>query len=127
MSGPLEYVATNLSGIMTGLTMGVIAVGVYETRDGFFLAGTQFRGKYSALVIWLASLSAVSLTTPLINQFWESALPYIPPGQIAGIILIMAMVSVNRAAEWNLFDPKSVVAYAVGIILIYRPSLIYGI
>lgn len=123
----LEYVATNLSGIMTGLTMGVIAVSVYEARDGFFLAGNQFQGKYSALIISLVSLCAVSLTTPLINRTWESALPYIPPGQIAGFILIMGMVSVNKAAEWNLMDPKSVVVYAIGFILIYRPTLIYGV
>ena len=120
----LECISNHLGGIMTGLTMAVIGVAVYEARDGFFLFRGQFQGKYSALVIFLATLFGASLLTPSISGFWAQHIPRIPPGQLLGTILVLGMLGVNKAAEWNLFDSKSIVIYGVGTLLILKPELL---
>ena len=107
--------------------MAVIGIAAYEARDGFFLFNGKFRGKYGALVIFLASLFVVSLITPLISSGWNQALPYIPPGQLLGAVIIFGMVGVNKAAEWNLLDIKSLVVYLLGIILVGNPELLHAV
>lgn len=123
----LEYVSDHLPSIMTGLTMAALGITVYEARDGFFLSGGKFRGKHEALLIFLGVLSASSLLTPAINEFWRDTLPSIPPGQILGAILILGMISVNKTAEWNYFDAKSALVYLVGGLLLHRPELMYAL
>lgn len=125
--GILHYVSNNLSGIMTGLTMAVVGIGVYEARDGFFLFNDRFRGKYGALMIFLGTLFGASLITPVISDLWEHLVPTIPPGQLLGAILILGMIGVNKAAEWNYFDIKSLPIYAIGIILITNPEIIHTV
>lgn len=122
--GILQYVADNLPNIMTGLTMAVIGIAVYEARDGFFLFRGQFRGKIGALMIFLATLIGASLFTPQITQLWAQNLPYIPPGQLLGMILVLGMIGVNKAAEWNYVDAKSALVYLVGLVLIVNPDII---
>jgi hypothetical protein len=95
----LEYVSNHLPGIMTGLTMAVVGIAVYEARDGFFLFRGEFQGKYRALVIFLGTLFAASLVTPAVSDMWKQSLPNLPPGQLLGAILVMGMFGVNRTAE----------------------------
>nr|BDD45106.1 hypothetical protein 38 [bacterium] len=120
----LQYVSNHLDTIMTGLTMAVVGIGVYEARDGFFLFNGQFRGKYSALLIFLGTLFGASLITPMVSDLWEQSLPYIPPGQLLGAIFVLGMLGVNKAAEWNFFDIKSLLVYGLGVILIAKPELL---
>lgn len=121
----LQYVSNHLNTIMTGLTMAVVGIGVYEARDGFFLFNGQFRGKYGALVIFLGTLFGASLITPVVGNLWEQLLPHIPPGQLLGTILVLGMLGVNKAAEWNLFDIKSLPVYGLGAALMVNPELIH--
>jgi hypothetical protein len=109
---------------MTGLTMAVIGIAAYEARDGFFLFNGKFRGKYGALVIFLTSLFVASLITPLVSSGWNQVLPYVPPGRLLGAILILGMIGVNKTAEWNLLDIKSLAVYLVGVVLIGNPELL---
>lgn len=127
IGGLLEYISTHTGEIMTGLTMTLLGIGIYEARDGFFLFRGSFRGKFAALAVFLAALITVSLFTPVVGRFWEASLPEIMPGQLLGLILIMGMLSVNKIAEWNYGDPKSLLMYAVGGICIHSPELVTGI
>jgi hypothetical protein len=127
VAGLLQYVSNHLDTIMTGLTMAVVGIGVYEARDGFFLFNGQFRGKYGALVIFLGTLFGASLITPLVSDWWARSLPYIPPGQLLGSILVLGMLGVNKAAEWNFFDIKSLPVYGVGVVLIANPELLHAV
>lgn len=120
----LQYVSNHLSSILTGLTMAVIGIAVYEARDGFFLFRGKFRGKIGALIVFITTLFVASLTTPLIDEFWMQNVPYLPSGQILGLILILGMLGVNKTAEWNYFDTKSVVVYGTGILLLFEPNLL---
>lgn len=123
----LQYVSNHLDTVMTGLTMAVVGIGVYEARDGFFLFNGQFRGKYGALLISLGTLFGASLITPIVSNMWEQSLPYIPPGQLLGAILVLGMLGVNKAAEWNFFDIKSVPVYGLGVVLVANPELIHTV
>lgn len=109
---------------MTGLTMTLLGIGVYEARDGFFLFRGSFQGKFAALAVFLAALVTVSLFTPIVGGFWDASLPDIMPGQLLGLILIMGMLSVNKIAEWNYGDPKSLLVYALGGLCIHSPELV---
>lgn len=123
----LQYISTHLPGIMTGLTMAVVGITVYEARDGFFLFNGQFRGKYSALLIFVGTLFGASLITPKVNEWWTQLLPHVPPGQLLGAILVLGMFGVNKAAEWNFFDVKSLPVYGLGIVLIANPELLHAV
>ncbi|KPN31934.1 hypothetical protein SY89_02691 [Halolamina pelagica] len=123
----LQYVSNHLDSIMTGLTMAVIGISVYEARDGFFQFFGKFRGKYVALMVFVSALFGSSLVTPIVGDIWAQSLPYIPPGQLLGAILILGMVGVNKAAEWNFFDGKSVLVYGLGAVLLANPELIYSV
>jgi len=123
----LQYVSGQLDTIMTGLTMAVIGIGVYEARDGFFRFLGQFRGKYVALVVFVGVLFGASLFTPLVSNTWEQYLPQIPPGQLLGAILVLGMLGVNKAAEWNFFDIKSLPVYGLGVVLIANPELLHAV
>lgn len=123
----LHYVSNHLPNIMTGLTMAVVGITVYKARDGFFLFKGQFRGKYGALVIFLGTLIGASLITPMVSNLWEQSLPYIPPGQLLGAILVLGMLGVNKAAEWNFFDIKSLPVYGIGVVLIANPELLHAV
>jgi hypothetical protein len=120
----IHYASNHLDTIMTGLTMAVVGIGVYEARDGFFLFNGQFRGKYVALLIFLVALFGASLITPMVGNLWEQLLPYIPPGQLLGTILVLGMLGVNNAAEWNYLDIKSLPVYVLGVVLIVNPELL---
>jgi len=120
----LQYVSNHLNTIMTGLTMTVVGIGVYEARDGFFRFLGKFRGKYVALVVFVGALFGSSLITPMVGNWWARSLPYIPPGQLLGAILVLGMFGVNKAAEWNFFDIKSLSVYGVGVVLIANPELV---
>ena len=122
-----EYISNHLPSIMTGLTMSVIGISVYEARDGFFHFNGQFRGKYGALLIFFGTLFGASLLTPMISNVWEQYLPYIPPGQLLGMMLVLGMLGINKAAEWNYLDIKSVPVYIVGAALLLRPELLYAV
>jgi len=122
-----QYVSNHLPSIMTGLTMSVIGIGVYKARDGFFLFNNQFRGKYGALLIFLGTLFGASLLTPIITDQWERYLPYIPPGQLLGVILLLGMFGVNKTAGWNYFDTKSVPVYIIGIAFLLKPELLHAV
>ncbi|WP_254769256.1 hypothetical protein [Salinilacihabitans rarus] len=123
----LQYVSNHLDTIMTGLTMAVVGISVYEARDGFFLFNGDFRGKYGALLIFVGTLFGASLITPMVGNLWEQALPHIPPGQLLGTILVLGMLGVNKAAEWNFFDIKSLPIYGLGVVLIANPELIHTV
>ncbi|WP_152417990.1 hypothetical protein [Haloferax elongans] len=123
----LQYVSNHLGSIMTGLTMAVVGIGVYEARDGFLLFNGQFRGKYGALLIFLGTLFGASLITPMVSEWWARSLPYIPPGQLLGAVLVLGMLGVNKAAEWNFFDVKSLPVYLLGIILMANPELLQAV
>ncbi|RZH67199.1 hypothetical protein [Natrinema altunense] len=123
--GFLYYVTNQLDTIFTGLTMAVIGITIYEARDGFFLARGKFRGKYEALVIFLGVLVGSSFLTPVINDVWAAVLPDIHPGQLIGSILILGMVGVNKAAEWNYIDPKSAIVYFIGLVLVLNPDILF--
>lgn len=123
----LQYVSGQLGTIMTGLTMAVIGIGVYEARDGFFRFLGQFRGKYVALVVFVGVLFGASLITPLVSNTWEQYLPQIPPGQLLGAILVLGMLGVNKAAEWNFLDVKSFLVYGAGVVLIANPELLHSV
>jgi|SRR6056297_2845611 len=105
--------------------MAIIGITIYEVRDGFFLARGQFRGKYEALVIFLGTLIGSSLFTPILNNIWAAILPDIYPAQLIGGTLILGMIAVNKAAEWNYIDPKSAVVYFIGVALILNPDLLF--
>jgi len=107
--------------------MTILGMGLYEARDGFFHSGNQFRGKYEALAIYLTATFGVALMTPILNQAWADVLPQLLPGELLGLILVLGMVAVNRAAEWNLFDKKSLVIYGMGIVLIFNPELVQAV
>jgi hypothetical protein len=119
-----QYVSNHLDTIMTGLTMAVVGIGIYEARDGFFRFLGKFRGKYVALVVFVGALFGSSLVAPMVSNIWEQYLPYIPPGQLFGVILVLGMLGVNKAAEWNFFDIKSLSVYGIGVILIANPELL---
>lgn len=121
----LQYASNHLDTIMTGLTMAVVGIGVYEARDGFFRFNDQFRGKYTALLIFLGSLFTASLLAPMVGNLWEQLIPYIPPGQLLGAILVLGMLGVNKAAEWSFFDIKSLPIYGLGVVLIVNPELLH--
>lgn len=123
----LEYVSNNLASVMTGLTMAVVGISVYEARDGFFLFNGKFQGKYSALVIFSGTLFGASLITPKVSDWWAQLLPYIPPGQLLGVGLVLGMLGVNKAAEWNFFDIKSLPVYGVGVVLIANPEVLHTV
>jgi hypothetical protein len=123
----LQYVSNHLDTIMTGLTMAVVGIGVYEARDGFFLFNGQFRGKYAALLIFLGTLFGASLITPVVGDWWTQSLPYIPPGQLLGAILVLGMLGVNKTAEWNFFDVKSLPVYGLGVVLIANPEILHAV
>lgn len=123
----LQYVSNHLDTIMTGLTMAVVGIGVYEARDGFFRFLGKFRGKYVALVVFVGALFGSSLITPMVGDWWAQSLPYIPPGQLFGAILVLGMLGVNKAAEWNFFDVKSLPVYGVGFVLIANPEILHTV
>lgn len=123
----LQYVSNQLNTIMTGLTMAVVGIGVYEARDGFFLFNGDFKGKYGALLIFVGTLFGASLITPQVGNLWEQLLPQILPGQLLGAGLVLGMLGVNKAAEWNLFDAKSLPVYGVGVVLIMNPELLRAV
>jgi len=123
----LQYVSNHLGTIMTGLTMAVVGIGVYEARDGFFRFLGKFRGKYVALVVFVGALFGSSLFTPIVGDWWARSLPYIPPGQLLGAILVLGMLGVNKAAEWNFFDIKSLPVYVVGVVLMANPELVHTV
>jgi hypothetical protein len=123
----LQYISNRLDTIMTGLTMAVVGISIYEARDGFFLFNGKFQGKYGALLIFVGTLFGASLITPMVSNLWEQSLPHIPPGQLLGTILILGMLGVNKAAEWNFLDIKSLPVYGLGVVLIMNPELIHTI
>jgi hypothetical protein len=118
----LQYIGNHLHSIMTSLTVAAIGITIYEARDGFFLFNDKFRGKYAALVILLFAVAVISLITPIISDVWRQTIPQIPLEQLLGIILILGMVAVNKAADWNLFDTKSIIVYSLGLLLIWNPQ-----
>lgn len=127
MNGAFVYYVTgNLDTIFTGLTMAIIGISIYEARDGFFLSGGQFRGKYEALIIFSIALFGASLFTPVIAEIWADILPNFHPVQLIGLMAIMGMVAVNRITGWNYLDMKSISVYAVGCLLIVYPDILVG-
>jgi cytochrome b subunit of formate dehydrogenase len=127
VAGLLQYVSNHIDTIMTGLTMAVVGISVYEARDGFFRFLGKFRGKYVALVVFVGALFGSSLITPMVSDWWARSLPSIPPGQLLGAILVLGMLGVNKAAEWNFFDIKSLPVYGVGVVLIANPEVLYTV
>ncbi|MFC6719995.1 hypothetical protein [Halobacteriaceae bacterium SHR40] len=121
----LNYISTQLPSIFTGLTMSIFGIGIYKMGDGWVFAFGKFRGKYTALALLLCSLTAVSLLTPFINSIWASILPDLAEFQIVGGLLVFGMIAVNEITGWNHFELKSGIAYAVGMLLIFRPDLPY--
>jgi len=75
----------------------------------------------------LGTLFGASLITPMVSNVWEQSLPYIPPGQLLGAILVLGMLGVNKVAEWNFFDIKSLPVYGLGAVLIANPEILYTI
>ena len=120
----LAFLGFGLPQILTSLTLILIGGWLFEARDGFFLSGGQFKGKIAGLVILLTAVIVASAATPLVENVWAMIATQLGSSQIVGFVIIVGMAAVNKSAEWNYFDRKSMVVYIIGLILIAQPSFL---
>jgi len=120
----LAFLGFGLPQILTSLTLILIGGWLFEARDGFFLSGGQFKGKIAGLVILLTAVIVASAATPLVENAWAMIATQLGSSQIVGFVIIVGMAAVNKSAEWNYFDRKSMVVYIIGLILIAQPSFL---
>lgn len=116
------FISQNLVKILTAVTLILFGGWLFEARDGFFLSGGRFRGKFAGFVLLLLGVIAVSALTPFIDQFWLELVSQFEASRIVGIVVIAGMVAVNKSAEWNYFDRKSLIVYALGMALLFQPG-----
>lgn len=126
-SAVAAFLDQHLIQILTAVTLILIGGWLFEARDGFFLSGGQFRGKFVGLILLLLAVGGVAALTPFIDQFWAELVSRFEVTRIMGLILILGMLAVNKSAEWDYFDIKSLIAYAIGIALLIQPGTIPGI
>lgn len=116
------FLDQHLIQLLTAVTLIFIGGWLFEVRDGFFLSGGQFRGKFAGLILLLLAVAGVTALTPFIDQFWVGLVSQFEVTRIMGMLLILGMLAVNKSAEWNYFDQKSLIAYAIGLALLVQPG-----
>lgn len=121
MNGAVEaFLDQHLIQILTAVTLILIGGWLFEARDGFFLSGGQFRGKFAGLILLLLAVGGVAALTPFIDQFWVGLVSQFEVTRVLGLLLILGMFAVNKSAGWNYFDLKSLIVYIIGLALLVQ-------
>lgn len=122
MADGAALVSQHLVDILTAITLILIGGWLFQARDGFFLSGGLFRGKFVGLLLLLGAVAAVSVFTPFIDQFWMVLVSQYEVSRIAGLVVLAGMLAVNKSAEWNYLDWRSLVVYVIAAALILQPG-----
>jgi hypothetical protein len=105
--------------MLTGIIITFISALIYTiTPTGFKSAG-KYRKKEEAVVIYLGAALILGSITPFIYVFSQLVLDVVPAISIVGFFIFCANFIINqRVRTWSHTTPKTLLIYAIGIVLI---------
>ncbi|MBP1908449.1 hypothetical protein [Methanolobus bombayensis] len=116
----LDLIQENLDLMLTGSTMALFG-GIFYTATAYsFNSGGKFCSKEKALLIFLISIPLSGYITLFVEEFWQGITPQFSLLNMLGAVIIVGMSAVNNSVKnWKYTDEKSLVIYAIGVILLF--------
>lgn len=115
-----NLIQENLDLMLTGSTMALFGGIFYTTTAYSFNSGGKFCSKERALLIYLISIPLSGYLTLFVQEFWQSITAQFSLLNMLGAVIIVGMIAVNHSIKnWKFTDKKSLVIYALGVILLF--------
>lgn len=112
----------NIVLILSTCTLGMVGLNFYTTNNKSFRANNKTQTKEGATLIFLFSIYVLSLLGNYIDTAWGEIIRQMPDVSTLGLLLVISRLAVNNLVpNWNYFDKKSNLVYALGVFLV-----IYG-
>lgn len=119
--------------ILTGIFVTFIASFLYSMNARGFIAHGRYRKKEEAVFIYLGATLVLGVMTPLINELSIYLISIVPAFSIVGVLIIAANFIIHyNIPRWNQTSLKSLLIYAVGVLLcmvgfLHLPEKMLGI
>lgn len=114
-----EFITEEGTLMLTGMFITLLSGIFYTTSAAGFRSGGKYRTKQAAVAIYLVSMVALGLLTPLVNELSKVIVKVVPLLSILGFFIVSANFIIHQSIEhWRQTSAKSLLIYSAGVLLI---------